>query len=530
MTELAVLLFVAAIGYGLSRWTGIPAIPLLLGLGMVLSFSGLVSHDSVAPGQEEGGDPLFFVIELGLAFLVFASGIEMNPSRFRRQRRAVLWVGIVQFSTMGLVGWLAAGLLGYTGMEAVYLGFAVSASSTLVVLRQLQLSQQSFEPHGRMVIGVLLVQDALTIAVLIALTHHAGGAAWVATGFGWAALMTAAAWFLQRGAARWIVERCRGDEESMLLAVLTVLFVFLGGAHFAELPLVVGAFLAGYSLSGFPVSGLVSGLILSLTDFFRAIFFVALGALVVVPAAEVVGTAVILSLLIIVITPPLVTAIAEWTGLTTRAAVESGLLLAQTSEYSLILGFVGMQLGHLSAEAFAVIALMAVATMTCTPLLARDSVARFLVRLHPLRRRHRLGPSHDIEDHVLILGLGSGGMWVLRPLLKAGVPVLVVDDDPVVIAELDREGVPCLRGDGSDEHVLDRAGASKARLILASMRRVGDAEKVLAHTRGVPVLARVFEEEDAERIRNAGGIPVSNSEAAADGFLAWFGTRFGEGK
>ena len=68
----------------------------------------------------------------------------------------------------------------------------------------------------------------------------------------------------------------------------------------------------------------------------------------------------------------------------------------------------------------------------------------------------------------------------------------------------------------------DRLGARHARLIIASMRRVSDAQKVLAHAKGVPVLARVFEDHEAEAIRRLGGIPVSNSEAAVEQFMKWF--------
>lgn len=525
MTEVALLLAVASIAYGLSRWSGIPAIPLLLGFGMALSFSGLIQHPDHSTLENIGDDPLIFVLELGLTVLVFASGIELNPQRFRHQRRSVIRVGLIQFMVMGVIGYVAASWLGFTGMEPVYLALAVSASSTVVVLRQLQVTQQSFEPQGRMVVGVLLLQDALTIATLIALTHFGGGIVWLVEGFGWALLMAGAAWFLQRRLAGWLIAHSHGDEELILLTVLTVLFLFLGAAHLAELPLVAGAFLAGYSLSSFPVSGLVSGLILSLSDFFRSIFFVALGALVVIPGIGEVSSALVLAVLVVLVTPPLVAAVAEWTRLTSRDAIESGLLLAQTSEYSLILALIGMQLGHISGETFAVIAMMAVATMTATPFLSGEGVVRILLRMHPLRRRRRQPPL-KLENHVLVLGLGSGGMWVLRPLLSAGMPVLVVDDDPVVIAELDLKGVPCLRGDGADEHVLERARVDKARLVIASMRRLSDSSKVLRMVPDVPVFVRVFEDSDAELIRALGGTPISNAEATVAQFQKWFEGHF----
>jgi Trk K+ transport system NAD-binding subunit len=79
-----------------------------------------------------------------------------------------------------------------------------------------------------------------------------------------------------------------------------------------------------------------------------------------------------------------------------------------------------------------------------------------------------------------------------------------------------------MRGDGSEEHVLNRAGARNAKLIIASMRRVGDAITVLHHAKGIPVIVRVFEESEAELVRAAGGTPILNSDAATETFLAWF--------
>ena len=113
-------------------------------------------------------------------------------------------------------------------------------------------------------------------------------------------------------------------------------------------------------------------------------------------------------------------------------------------------------------------------------------------------------------------------MWVVKPLRAAGHDILVVDDDPTVIAQLERSKIPCLRGDGANEKTLEQAGARNARLIIASMRRLSEAEKVIQFARGVTVVARVFEAEEAEEVRRLGGTPVLNSKAGADEFMAWF--------
>lgn len=519
MTLFALLLFAAAVGYGIARWLKLPAMPVLIGSGMIIS--GFLPADfKLGDGAAGSQGAAMQFLEFGLVFLVFASGVELNPSRFAKHGRTVAWVGVIQFAASALVGFGTSLWVGFGKIESCYIGFGLAASSTLVVLRLLRMRHAMFEPFGRVVTGVLLLQDAILIAVIVVLSRFEDGLAGIAAGLASAGLLGGVAWTAQKQVIPRLIRKMKPDEESLLLWLMAVLFGFVGIAFWLGLPPIVGAFAGGFAFSAFPLNGLVRGQLSSLADFFLALFFVVLGALVGIPAAGHWWTALQFSAIVLLITPPLVAILAEWRGLNTRASIESGLLLAQTSEFSLLLGVSGFALGHLSAAGFEVLAMTTLITMTLTPWIGQERVAHVLLRLHPFRRRHH--PTHPPSGHVLILGFGSAGMWTVKPLRSQGHEVLVVDDDAVVCRELNRLGIPVLRGDGSEEHVLEQAGADSARLIIASMRRVGDALKVLSQVEGVPVIARVFEEEEAEQIRAAGGVPVMNSDAAADTFLAWF--------
>jgi CPA2 family monovalent cation:H+ antiporter-2 len=511
MSNLALILIVSAIGFGIARWTRLPVIPLLLLAGISLRLSGIQPDEGF----------LMDAFYLGVAFLVFVAGIELNPDRFKGLLKSVLWVGVVQFLGAAIGGFALASLIGYEPVEALYIGLALSTSSTLVVVHQLKQQHQMFEPFGRLVIGVLLVQDLLMILLIVGLSRWLGGALAVAQGIGAAAGLAGIAVACQRWVLPFVMMRLKLDDESLLLIVLALLFGFLGLAYLVNVSLVAGAFLAGFALARFPVNGVARGLLLSLGDFFRAIFFTSMGSLVVISDITLVWQAAVLTIGVLLITPPLVAIIAEWQGMMSRPATESGLLLSQTSEFALVLGLTGFEvLGQISPEVFSLIALVAVMTMTLTPFVATDRFTTFLLHVHPLRRRMKADVR--ISGHVLILGFGAGGMWVVKPLQQAGHKLLVVDDDPVVIEQLGRMNIPCLRGDGADEKVLDMAGAGRARLILASMRRVADTERVLRHVKGVPVIARVFEDFEAEAVRRLGGTPILNSMAAADTFIEWF--------
>jgi CPA2 family monovalent cation:H+ antiporter-2 len=357
------------------------------------------------------------------------------------------------------------------------------------------------------------------VLVIVVLARVSEGFASLMLGFGEAVLLGGVAWLAQRHAIPALVRRMKPDEESLLLWLVGVLFVFVGIAFVLGLPPIVGAFAGGFAFSAFPLNGLVRGQLSSVTDFFHALFFVALGALVGVPAASQWFGAAQFSLIVLLFTPPLVTAVAEWRGMHTRASIETGLLLAQSSEFSLLLGLSGLALGHVSTAGFEVLALTTMITMTLTPFIGREGVARWLLPFHPFRRKVAVPESP--KGHIVVLGFGKAGMWTVKPLRQAGEHVLVVDDDAVVCNELSSRGIEVLRGDGSEEHVLERAGAANAKLVICSMRRVGDALKVLQLLKGVPVMVRVFEKSEAEAVERAGGIAVHNAEASADTFMAW---------
>jgi Kef-type K+ transport system membrane component KefB len=513
MIGLAILLAGAAVANGMARWAGVASTPFLLLAGIVLGQAGLLPQAIL---QES--------LLLGLTFVLFAIGTELTPRRVRGQLLAALRVGVIQFFVLGAVGAAAALVLGLDLVTAAYLGLALTASSTLVVVRLLQRRRQLFEPFGRLVVGVLLLQDVLVILLIPLLTRLPYGATAVALGF----FGTLAFLGLVYGCLRWVTPRLvrlRADGEVLLLAVLTILFLFLAIAHLLALPLAAGAFLAGVALSRFPVGGILRGQLTSVRDFFGALFFLALGGLLAPPDLSSAMQALVLALLVILITPPLVTVVAERAGFAARPAIEAGLLLSQTSELSLVVGLHGLQTGQLTQETFTLIALVTVLTMVLTPRLASDAVVRRLLAIHPLKRPGEVAARP--EGHVLLLGCGAGGLPLLETLVATGEEVVVIDDDPEVIANLRRGGVTAFRGDASDPDVLRAARADRARLISSTIRRPRDNERLLDLAPRIPVVVRVFDDEDAAWVAARGATPVVGSQAAAEDFVSWFDARFG---
>ncbi len=519
MTGITLLLLTAALALGLARWSGLPAIPFFIVGGALASWAAPLPEDFLQ-------DALY----LGLTVMVFVAGIELNPGKMGVQRRAAVTVGLIQFLVLGGLGLAAGRLLGFDWGTSAYVALALTASSTLVVVRLLQRRQQLYEPFGRLVTGVLLLQDLLVILLIPVLIRLPYG--WGAVGVGVLStlVLVGLAAVMLRWVAPFLIQRLAFDEESLLLVVLTVLFGFLALAHLFDLPLVAGAFLAGVALSGFPVNALVRGQLTSLSDFFGAFFFTSLGAFLVVPTLPEVMQTGVLVLLVILMTPPLVAFVAEKAGLSARPALFSGLLLSQTSEFSLVVALQGVVLGQIAPGVFTVITLMTVVTMAITPFLATDSLVWRLVHIHPFRERHEVGEgTQELRNHIVLVGCGRSGLTLLETLMVGPNPILVVDDDPTLVERVQEAEVPAIRGDISDPRVAEAARAREARIIISTIRRTDDNLPLLDRAGDTPFLARAFNDEEGDRIRARGGRPVSYAEAAAEDFLAWYRDEWKEG-
>jgi CPA2 family monovalent cation:H+ antiporter-2 len=366
------------------------------------------------------------------------------------------------------------------------------------------------------------LQDIFIILIMVALLKSPQGWLMLCNGVANAVALGIFALGVHRWLVPYIVKRMKLDDEELMLAALAALFAFSTMAHLLDLPFLVGAFFAGFAISAFPMNGLVRGMLGSLSGFFLALFFISAGAFLTIPSLETLGHSLIFMVMLILVTVFLVAIVAEVLGYSSRAAVEAGLLLSQTSEFSLLLALTGVASGQVTAEIFSMIALITVSTMTLTPLISRESVALRLVKWHP---RYRSGEAacEVMQNHAVLLGYGRAGPRTVTALKERGISMVVVDEDAGVIRQLIAQGIPCVQGNGSDLRTLERAHCREAKVVFCSMRRTRDAQLALNYLKDPPVkvIVRVFETFEEDMVRAAGGQPVQTAFAAAAQFLEW---------
>jgi len=505
MTEAVLLILAAAIATSVAQRIRLPAIPILVVTGAILAaLPGVPVLDVERP-----------LPQLSLAFLVFAVGLEFEPSRLSGQLRGALRMGLLQFVVVGSLGAILVILFGHATIVAAYVGLGLAGSSTIIGVRLLVERGQIFEPFGRLVLGVLLLQDLLMILGIAGLAAVRGGPWAMVAEVGTAILLFAVAYAIVRLVAPRVARGIDHDPEVQIIAALAVLFAYLSIAWHLDLPFAVGAFLAGVSLSVFPVGGMVRAPIAPIVGFFSAVFFVSLGSSLTLPAGRDLLLALAALGLVLVATPLTVAVASRGLRLPRREAIEAGILLGQCGELTLVLAVLGYAQGELAGGMFSAISLVTVVSMMLTPLLATDRMAWWLVgRLAPPTP----APLPPLAGHVVLLGCGRNSRMLLDLLRVSNPDVVVVDRDPGVVAALREDGVRAICGEAADPAILDAVHAAGARAVVSTMRRHADNLRMLRrlHRPGGPlILVRVFSDEHADALVQHGATVVSESEVAA---------------
>lgn len=426
--------------------------------------------------------------ELGLAFLLFIVGLELDVKKLGQAGKTAVVTTSVQVLGSGALCWATALALGYRGLPAVYVGAALAFSSTMIVVKLLNDRSELDTEPGTITLGVLLLQDVAAIAVLAVQPHlgSAGGvegaaSPWVTIGVSLAKGLglLLATLGISRFVLPWLFRWAAKSPEIVLLSAVSWCFLVCYGAMQAELSVAMGALLAGASISTFPYTLEVVARIQTLRDFFSTLFFVSLGLLITKPtpllllATLVLTVAVVLSRLLTVL--PTLRAL----GWDNRTGLISALHLSQASEFAVVIVLIGVspERGHIDRELVSLIVMTLVVTSTLSSYLIGGSHAlaqRFMRGSEKgvLADQHQRETRRHQRRHgtpLLLVGCFRVGSSLVRELLADGRQFAVVDFSPHIHEGLKALGVQATYGDVSQLDTLQHAGVSDAQTLVASI-------------------------------------------------------------
>jgi len=415
--------------------------------------------------------------ELGLAFLLFIVGLEIDLKKLIASGRIAAFTTVIQVAGSALLGGWIATLMGFGGLAAGYIGAAVAFSSTLIVVKLLSDRNELDTIAGRTTLAILLVQDVLAIVVLAVQPNlgMGGEAASPLAAMGLSVLKGLALVSGTLLASRFVLPRLfrwvATFPEIVLVSAVSWCFVVCHAAVQAGFSSAMGALLAGVSISAFPYTLDVVAKIRTLRDFFVTLFFVSLGLLLVVPSWRLLGAALILSGLVmasrfLTILPSL-----RLAGFDNRVGLLTSMHLSQTSEFGLVILLIGASdpYRHVGAEVVSLVVMILVITAVLSTYLVQYGHGLSALVMRHASRAPREDAREPASAPILLVGCFRVASSVVHDLLEADLPFKVIDFNPRVHRELRKLGVPCTYGDISHLDTLEHAGVREARVLVSSI-------------------------------------------------------------
>ncbi|MEW6640433.1 MAG: cation:proton antiporter [Pseudomonadota bacterium] len=500
------------------------------GLGLVahvlrqpLILAYLIAGFAIGPygmGWVEARESINTISELGLIFMLFMIGLEIDLKKIVRAGRVILFGAggqLIGGCALGVAFFLAIGLpLGHGGFDALYLSVACALSSTVIIVKVLYEKRELDTLPGRITLGILVLQDIFAILFLAVQPSLADlQVTVVVLSIARVGALVAIALVLSRYVLPPLFQRVARRPELVLLGALAWCFLIGEIAERLHLSREMGSLVAGVSLSTFPYALDVTAKVTTLRDFFITLFFVSLGMTIPVPSLSVVGFALIIAAFTVAsrLLTTFVPLYLMRQGL--RASLLPALNLSQISEFSLVVIQVGMVAGHLKAEtssaaSFAFVLLAVLSTFAITK---SDPISRWSVTtLKRLGLRDLDHGGDDTAGHgdshggcrIVILGFFRAASALLAEIERKNAALLddigVVDFNPVVFNNLRSRGLNVTYGDISNVDTLTHAGVGRAEIIILSVPDsllVGaNNEKLVRHVRSLNADARIIATAD----------------------------------
>lgn len=521
------LLTTVAVGFAAAWVLGL--IAQRVGLSPIVGY--LLAGVAISPNTPGFvGDPKIAhqLAEIGVILLMFGVGLHFHFKDLMAVKRIAVPGAIGQSLAATIAGVLVFAAFGWPLSHGLVLGIAMSVASTVVLMRVLMDANKLNSPEGHAAVGWLIVEDIITVIVLVMIPALAGGQA-VAEAVGEAqaaahATQTPVHWAVALGIALlklgalvllvffagskivpsvlvWVA-KLRSRELFTLTVLVLSVTVAVGAAGLFGASVALGAFLAGMVVAQSPVSRQAGADLLPLRDAFAVLFFVSVGMLfdprfiLREPLMVIAGLGIVL-----ILKPLAALVIVAALRYPARTALTVAIGLAQIGEFSFIVSELGKKVGLLNDDGHNVLVAAAIVSITLNPLLFRsiDGIERRLRAVPWLWRMiNRKGPAsasppagHAVKNAsdgssrpvAVIVGYGPAGQQADRLLRDAGMETVVVDLNMKAIGDLHAAGRQAVFGDAGQSEIIEQSGVATARCLVLTMPDAAGRIEIIAAAR-----------------------------------------------
>jgi len=495
--------------------------------------------------------------ELGVILLMFGVGLHFHVNDLAAVKSVAIPGAVGQSLVATLGGAAVFWLFGWSLPAGLVVGMALAVASTVVLLRVLMDSGKLNTPAGHAAVGWLIVEDIITVIVLVLIPALAGpvveaGQAPAAVqswpvalliALGKLAVLVAIIVVAGSRVVPWVlvkVARLRSRELFTLTVLVFSIAVATGSAAFFGVSAALGAFLAGMMVAQSPVSQQAGADALPMRDAFAVLFFVSVGMLfdprflIDHPLLVLAGLAIVL-----VVKPLAALVIVAALGHPVRTAITVAIGLAQVGEFSFIVGELADRHGLIPREGRHLLVACALFSITINPMLfraigpmeawlRRNPRAWSLLNGRSEKRAKRANAASferigaDEAPIAIVVGYGPVGRQVDRLLTEAGRRTVIIDLNMEVVTALVAQGRTAIFGDATRAELLEQAGAARASHVVLTSHAGSErlalitAARALNPAARILVRARYLREESEARHLGADGVVVDEVESAVE--------------
>ncbi len=447
--------------------------------------------------------------QFGVALLLFIVGLHLSPKSLKETGNKSIMAGFLQIFVTFLLGLIILVILGFDLTESLYLGFSLAFSSTIIVLKLVTDKGDVDKLYSKIAIAFLLLQD-ITASILLIVVNIPKEAALDMTFWGILILKLTGLIVFMVVAFKYLLpkltEMFSTSQEFLFLFSLAWGMGVASLFSFAGFSVEIGALIAGVVLSMYAYKHEISSKMKPLRDFFLVIFFILLGSRVNLPyLKEVILPVIILVLFVIFIKPFIVMAIMKVLGYKKRVGFFLGMTMSQISEFSIIFVALGVSNGVLSSNMLSLITIVGIATITISSYLISYSEL-FYQKLskHLLIFDNKNGKDIKIKKQdyeVILFGCNRLGYDFLDLYESSKDKLLIVDFDPEIIKELEKDKFQCIYGDADDSEFISDLDLKSVKLIISTIPDLDSNSLIAEYTRKVNknaiILARAQNIPDA---------------------------------
>lgn len=478
--------------------------------------------------------------EIGVILMMFGVGLHLKWQELSNVKNIAVPGAIIQSFFTAIVGAIFIHYIGWSIEAGIVIGLSIAVASTVVMIRVLSDNHQIATPQGHIAIGWLIVEDLMTVIVLLLLPELASfmqgdnvSLTTISSAIGVALLKCAALLaltvFFGFRVVSYIfakVARTR-SQELFTLTVLGLIFgIATGSAILFGTSIALGAFISGLVIGQTEVRHQASANALPIKDAFSVIFFLSVGMLFNPEAIAENYVLFIGVMLIVLLLKPLVAfAIVIFLKRPFKTALIVAVILAQIGEFSFILSEEATKLGIIPDAGYDIIVACAMLSIAINPILFRGAKQ---VNKWVDRRRHAASDEQAITPgknvpRAVIVGFGPIGQDSAKMLEQMGLHPVIIDTNVDTITEQRLANREAVFGDASVEHILEAAHADTAKLLVITTPEIATTLNIILSVRkintDIPIIARSLYFADKTQLRELDVITICDEEEARQAFI-----------